>query len=335
MKAWIASRRRLRSGSTTWSWMASNPGGTRSGVFVDHYPVLAIRKLAVEATDNGLLAPELAAGIARVKKASGCARETGCRSNRRRQLPNAPDITTTKALRDRAIIAVLLNGLLAPELAAGIARVKSAKSIGVRSGHWLTLRQPQAPPERAEHHDQRGCATAPSSPCYSAVRCADLRWLRLRWGTRPAAGWPVVHRGSPRQARACAPRTAAAAAVVSRGLWLRGSIARLARKRNLQAPPWVSHYVRWKSSIIHPHVGHPHAGGGGDGQRAAGAGTGRRHQAARSASRSPRPRAAPDLKWRSRWATSSGGMAGSASWICSGKHGRVRGRRVTRGLPLR
>src|ERR1022692_3859356 len=188
MKAWIASRRRLRSGSTTWSWMASNPGGTRSGVFVDHYPVLAIRKLAVEATDNGLLAPELAAGIARVKKASGCARETGCRSNRRRQLPNAPDITTTKALRDRAIIAVLLNGLLAPELAAGIARVKSAKSIGVRSGHWLTLRQPQAPPERAEHHDQRGCATAPSSPCYSAVRCADLRWLRLRWGHTSSSG---------------------------------------------------------------------------------------------------------------------------------------------------
>ena len=158
MKAWIASRRRVRNGSTTWSWMASNPGGTRSGVFVDHYPVLAIRKLAVEATDNGLLAPELAAGIARVKKASGCARETGCRSNRRRQLPNAPDITTTKALSDRAIIAVLLNGLLAPELAAGIARVKSAKSIGVKSGHWLTLRQPQAPPERAEHHDQQGAA---------------------------------------------------------------------------------------------------------------------------------------------------------------------------------
>ncbi len=33
------------------------------------------------------------------------------------------------------------NGLLAPELAAGIARVKSAKSIGIRVGDWLTLRQ--------------------------------------------------------------------------------------------------------------------------------------------------------------------------------------------------
>ena len=31
------------------------------------------------------------------------------------------------------------NGLLAPELAAGIARVKSAKSVGVRAGNWLSL----------------------------------------------------------------------------------------------------------------------------------------------------------------------------------------------------
>jgi hypothetical protein len=31
------------------------------------------------------------------------------------------------------------TGLLAPELAVGIARVKSAKSIGIRSGNWLSL----------------------------------------------------------------------------------------------------------------------------------------------------------------------------------------------------
>src|ERR1700731_3333954 len=36
------------------------------------------------------------------------------------------------------------NGLLAPELAAGISRVKSVKSKGVRVGNWLTLRQAQA-----------------------------------------------------------------------------------------------------------------------------------------------------------------------------------------------
>src|SRR5580765_6489132 len=36
------------------------------------------------------------------------------------------------------------NGLLGPELAAGISRVKSAKAKGVRAGNWLSLRQAQA-----------------------------------------------------------------------------------------------------------------------------------------------------------------------------------------------
>src|ERR1022692_2937434 len=42
----------------------------------------AIRKLAVEATDNGLLTPELAAGIARVKSAKSAL------SRRRSNMPN-------------------------------------------------------------------------------------------------------------------------------------------------------------------------------------------------------------------------------------------------------
>jgi hypothetical protein len=33
------------------------------------------------------------------------------------------------------------NGLLAPELAAWISRVKSVKSTGIRAGNWLSLRQ--------------------------------------------------------------------------------------------------------------------------------------------------------------------------------------------------
>jgi hypothetical protein len=36
------------------------------------------------------------------------------------------------------------NGLLDPELAAGIGRVKSVKSVGIRVGNWLSLRQAQA-----------------------------------------------------------------------------------------------------------------------------------------------------------------------------------------------
>src|SRR5207249_7215186 len=33
------------------------------------------------------------------------------------------------------------NGLLSPELAAGIRRVKGAKRLGVRIGNWLTIQQ--------------------------------------------------------------------------------------------------------------------------------------------------------------------------------------------------
>src|SRR5579863_4798864 len=57
----------------------------------------AIRKLAAEAADNGLLAPELAAGISRVKSA----KSTGIRVGN--WFLSAPDATTVKGLRDRAI----------------------------------------------------------------------------------------------------------------------------------------------------------------------------------------------------------------------------------------
>jgi site-specific recombinase XerD len=71
----------------------------------------AIRKLAVEATDNGLLAPELAAGIQRVKSAKSIGVRAGnwLSLKQAQTLLNAPDITTLKGLRDRAIIAVLLG----------------------------------------------------------------------------------------------------------------------------------------------------------------------------------------------------------------------------------
>src|SRR6202521_1908947 len=71
----------------------------------------AIRKLAAEAADNGLLAPELAAGISRVKSAKTQGIRTGnWLSHRQAQaLLSAPDITTLRGLRDRAILAVLLG----------------------------------------------------------------------------------------------------------------------------------------------------------------------------------------------------------------------------------
>ncbi len=83
--------------------------------------ITAVRKLAVEAADNGLLAPELAAGITRIKgvKMKGVRLGNWLSVQQAQALLNAPDATTKKGLRDRAILAVLLGcGLRRSEVAA-------------------------------------------------------------------------------------------------------------------------------------------------------------------------------------------------------------------------
>jgi len=97
----------------------------------------AIRKLAVEASDNGLLAPELAAGIARVKSAKSIGIRVGnWLSLRQAQtLLSAPDIATVKGLRDRAILAVLLGcGLRRSEVAA-----LTFTHVQQRDGRWCIV----------------------------------------------------------------------------------------------------------------------------------------------------------------------------------------------------
>jgi integrase len=99
--------------------------------------ITAVRKLAVEAADNGLLAPELANGITRVKGvASKGVRLGNWLSLKQAQaLLNAPDITTMKGLRNRAIIAVLLGcGLRRSEVAA-----LTFKHIQQRDGRWCIV----------------------------------------------------------------------------------------------------------------------------------------------------------------------------------------------------
>src|SRR5665811_628128 len=108
----------------------------------------AIRKLAAEAADNGLLAPELAAGISRVKSAKTQGIRVGnWLSLRQAQaLLSAPDITTVRGLRDRAILAVLLGcGLRRSEVAA-----LTFTHIQQRDGRWciVDLRGSTAASER-------------------------------------------------------------------------------------------------------------------------------------------------------------------------------------------
>src|SRR5467141_1665140 len=83
--------------------------------------ITAVRKLAVEAADNGLLAPELAAGITRIKgvRAKGVRVGNWLSTRQAQTLLNTPDVRTKKGLRDRAMFAVLLGcGLRRSEVAA-------------------------------------------------------------------------------------------------------------------------------------------------------------------------------------------------------------------------
>jgi len=99
--------------------------------------ITAVRKLAVEAADNGLLAPELAAGICRIKGvASKGVRLGNWLSVKQAQaLLNAPDATTNRGLRDRAILAVLLGcGVRRSEVAA-----LTMGHVQQRDGRWCIV----------------------------------------------------------------------------------------------------------------------------------------------------------------------------------------------------
>jgi site-specific recombinase XerD len=97
----------------------------------------AIRKLAAEAADNGILAPELAAGIARVKSAKSVGIRMGnwLSARQAQTLLNAPDVSRLSGLRDRAMIAVLLGcGLRRSEVGA-----LTFTHIQQRDGRWCIV----------------------------------------------------------------------------------------------------------------------------------------------------------------------------------------------------
>ena len=71
----------------------------------------AVRRLAYEAADSGLLSPDLAAGIRRVKgpKNLGVRLGNWLTTEQARALWQVPDPNTLKGKRDRALLAKLLN----------------------------------------------------------------------------------------------------------------------------------------------------------------------------------------------------------------------------------
>jgi site-specific recombinase XerD len=97
----------------------------------------AVRRLAYEASDNGLLSPDLAASIRRVKGAKKLGIRLGnwltCAQGRR--LLDAPDTRYVKGKRDHAILALLLGcGLRRAELIA----LKLAH-LQQRDDHWAII----------------------------------------------------------------------------------------------------------------------------------------------------------------------------------------------------
>ncbi len=72
------------------------------------------------------------------------------------------------------------TGLLGPELAAGIRRVKGAKKLGVRLGNWLSPNEARTPPT-----SKRSVASAAEafSRSASGAAFADRSWHILRSST--------------------------------------------------------------------------------------------------------------------------------------------------------
>ncbi len=110
----------------------------------------AVRRLAYEAADTGLLSPDLAAGIRRVKGAKKLGMRLGnwLTVEEARSLWQLPNMHTVKGKRDRAILAVLLGcGLRRRELVDlnfdHLQRREDHRAIVGKTNHrdWLNAAQ--------------------------------------------------------------------------------------------------------------------------------------------------------------------------------------------------
>ena len=120
-------------------------------------------------------------------------------------LLNAPDITTTKGLRDRAIIAVLLGCALRRSEVAAL----TMNHVQQRDGRWCivdlygkhgrvrTLRRDPGPPKTPR---RLSAATRHILLSYSFIACAARAYGKLGCPVPPGA-WGLATRGLPSQPR--------------------------------------------------------------------------------------------------------------------------------------
>jgi site-specific recombinase XerD len=116
-------------------------GKSRSSI---NQALSAIRKLAAEAADNQLMSPTLAAGVERVKgvKQEGVRAGNWLTKEEAQKLINTPvhrwrqdEIPRTKALRDQAILAVMIGAGLRRSEVAGL----QWEQIQQRDGRWAII----------------------------------------------------------------------------------------------------------------------------------------------------------------------------------------------------
>src|SRR2546425_4306864 len=117
---WYCSEPRLSFNKTVVTRYRINLESRQLAAGTINVRLAAVRRLAYEAADSGLLSPELAAGIRRVKGAKRLGMRMGnwLTHGEARTLLQLPDTNTRKGKRDRAILAILLGcGLRRRELA--------------------------------------------------------------------------------------------------------------------------------------------------------------------------------------------------------------------------
>ncbi|MFZ2097001.1 MAG: site-specific integrase [Anaerolineales bacterium] len=99
--------------------------------------LIAIRRLAAEAADNGMLDPVVVSGILRIKGMSAEGKRLGnwLTKVQAQELLNTVDISTLRGKRDKAILAVLLGCGLRREEAAGL----TFEHIQQRDNRWVIV----------------------------------------------------------------------------------------------------------------------------------------------------------------------------------------------------
>ncbi len=133
--AWYCSEPRLAFGKTVVLRYRLELESRRLAPATINLRLAAVRRLAYEASDTGLLSPDLAAGIRRVKGAKRVGVRVGnwLTAEQSRSLLEASDPAHLKGRRDKAILALMLGCGLRRAEVAGL----TLEHLQQREGHWI------------------------------------------------------------------------------------------------------------------------------------------------------------------------------------------------------